>query len=251
MEFLASHDTSQIAFLLASALVAGLARGFSGFGAALIFVPLASAAIGPQLAVPLLLVVDAVTTVAFVPNAWRLANRREVGVMSIGAFFGVPLGTYVLAHLDPLSLRWGIVILVATLLCLIISGWRYRGRVADPLTAAVGAVAGFCSGAAQVGGPPVVAYWLGGAVAHHVVRANIIVYFAISTVFSIVSYLAGGLVGYNVVALSVLTTPAYGLGLFFGARLFGYADERLFRRICYCLIAVAAIAGMPVWDSLR
>jgi len=238
-------------FLLASAFVAGLARGFSGFGAALIFVPLASASIGPQLAVPLLVVIDAATTAPFVPNAWRLANRREVAVMSAGALIGVPLGTMVLAYLDPLLLRWAIIALVAALLCLIMSGWRYRGRSADPLTVSVGVASGFCSGAAQVGGPPVVAYWLGGSVAHHAVRANIMLYFAVSTVFSVTSYLVGGLIRYDVVALSVLAAPAYGLGLFCGARLFGHADELVFRRICYGLIAFAAVVGLPLWDGLR
>jgi uncharacterized protein len=39
--------TPPVSVALAAALVAGLARGFSGFGAALIFVPIASAALGP------------------------------------------------------------------------------------------------------------------------------------------------------------------------------------------------------------
>ena len=60
-EVLTVSDFSEtVVFLIAAALAAGLARGFSGFGAALIFVPLASAVVGPQVAVPLLLVVDGV-----------------------------------------------------------------------------------------------------------------------------------------------------------------------------------------------
>ncbi|MDQ1197919.1 hypothetical protein [Agrobacterium sp. SORGH_AS 787] len=55
-------SSSALAFLVLVALSAGLARGFSGFGAALIFVPLASSVMGPQIAVPLLLVVDGVMT---------------------------------------------------------------------------------------------------------------------------------------------------------------------------------------------
>ncbi|MBN8974544.1 MAG: hypothetical protein J0H51_21340, partial [Rhizobiales bacterium] len=47
-----------IAVLTVTAFVAGLARGFSGFGSALIFMPLASAAIGAQIASPLLLIIE-------------------------------------------------------------------------------------------------------------------------------------------------------------------------------------------------
>jgi hypothetical protein len=47
---------------IVAALLAGLARGFSGFGSALIFIPLASAALGPRVAAPLLVLVDNLTT---------------------------------------------------------------------------------------------------------------------------------------------------------------------------------------------
>ena len=42
----------------AAGFLAGLARGFSGFGAAMIFVPVASAVLGPVVAMPVLLIAD-------------------------------------------------------------------------------------------------------------------------------------------------------------------------------------------------
>lgn len=251
MESLAGHGIASLALLLGVALVAGLARGFSGFGAALIFVPLASAIVGPRLAVPVLLVVDAVAAAGMIPNGWRLADRREVAIMSAGALAGVPLGTLALASMDAQTLRWAIILVVAALLALLMSGWRYRGRTTVPLTVAVGAIAGVFSGAAQTGGPPVVAYWLGGAAGRQKVRANIVLYFAIATVFSIVSYLWNGLIVAEVLWLSLLTGPAFGLGLYVGSRMFGLADEDVFRRICFALIAAAVVLGLPLWDALR
>lgn len=247
----ASHSVEQLAFVSLAAFLAGLAKGFSGFGAALIFVPLASAAVGPRLAVPTLLVVDAVAGSGMIPSAWRLADRKEVGVMAAGALIGVPLGTIVLAQTDPLVLRWLLVGLVVLLLALIMSGWRYHGTPATPLTVGVGTVAGIFSGAAQVGGPPVVVYWLGGASQHQVVRANIVLYFAVSTVISAASYIAGGLITKQVLTLSLVAAPAYGIGTWLGSLMFSRADATLFRRICYGLIAFAAIGGLPLWDSLR
>lgn len=251
MESLAGHSVAGLGLLLGVALVAGLARGFSGFGAALIFVPLASAIVGPRLAVPVLLVIDAVAAAGMIPNGWRLADRREVAIMSVGALAGVPLGTLALASMDAQTLRWAIILVVAALLALLMSGWRYHGRTSTPLTVAVGAIAGVFSGAAQTGGPPVVAYWLGGAAGRQKVRANIVLYFAVSTVFSIASYLWSGLIGTDVLWLSLLTGPAFGLGLYFGSRMFGLADEDVFRRICFALIAAAVVLGLPLWDGLR
>lgn len=239
-----------LALLAATAFLAGLARGFSGFGAALIFMPLASALVAPQVAAPLLLVVDGVLALGLVPRAWGRADRREVATMSLGALAGIPAGTWLLIRLEPVPLRWAIAALTASFLVLLLSGWRYRGRPAASLTVAVGALAGLFSGVAQAGGPPVVSYWLGGATAAAAVRANIVVYFLISTALSFVSYLAGGLLTGAVIGLALVTAPAYGGGLLLGSRLFGLASEAVFRGICYALIAAAALAGLPIFDAV-
>jgi uncharacterized membrane protein YfcA len=248
--FTTGLPVSGMAFLIVSAFVAGCARGFSGFGGALIFVPLASSVVGPKLAVPLLLIVDVVLTPGLIPKAWRNADRPNVGVMALGAAFGVPVGTYLLTHVDGIMIRWSIVAIVVALLAMLMSGWRYHGRPYAGMTVAVGLTSGLFSGAAQVGGPPVVAYWLGGAFTPQTVRANIVLYFAISSVLSIASYLVAGLISWRSIQLSILIGPAFALGLFFGSRLFSRANEATFRRICYGLIAGAAIIGLPALDGI-
>jgi uncharacterized membrane protein YfcA len=225
-----------LAFLLATAFSAALARGFSGFGAALIFLPLAATVVDPKIAAPLLLITDAALSAGFVPNAWARADKREVGIMGLGAAIGIPLGTLMLVRTDPLVIRWTVVVLAALTLTLLMSG--------------VGAFAGVCSGAAQVGGPAVIAYWLGSSSPAAIIRANIILYFAISTAIAIVSYFAGGVMTAAVVKLALVVGPVYGLGLFIGARLFGVADEAIFRRLCYALIAVAVLVSLPVLDGV-
>lgn len=242
--------TADLAWLFLAALSAGLARGFSGFGAALIFVPLASAVVGPQVAVPLLLVVDGVMSAGMIPAAARQAQRSEVMVMAIGAVFGVPAGVWLLANLEPSTIRWSIVLVVVILLGLLMSGRRYSGRPGTPLTVLVGLVSGVFSGAAQIGGPPVVAYWLGGDTPLPLIRANIVAYFVISTVLAAVGYIWGGLITSGVLLLAAVNAPLYGLGVWAGSRMFALASERTFRRISYAMIGAAALAGMPVLDVI-
>ncbi len=246
----AGRTPHEVALLLAITFVAGLARGFSGFGAALIFMPVASAIVGPQVAAPLIMVVDIVMALPMLPDAWRRADRRDVGIMAIGALIGVPLGGAALALADPLWIRWGIVATVASLLALLATGWRYRGRPTPPLTIGVGITSGLFSGAAQIGGPPIVVYWLGGTIPVVRVRANIVLYFAASSLITAVTYLAAGLIDLRVLLLTVAAAPFYGAGIYGGSRLFGLASEMTFRRICLGLIAVAAIIGLPLLDHV-
>lgn len=248
--FAALPDAPALALLLVTAFLAGLARGFSGFGAALIFIPIASALTGPQVAAPLLLVVDSAMTLGLIPPAFRRADRREVLIMALGAFLGVPFGVWLLTTLDPVVLRWGLVIGAFALLALLLSGWRYHGRPKPPLTVLVGAVSGLFSGAAQMGGPPVVAYWLGGAIPRQTVRANIVLFFAISTLMSAVGYLMKGLFTPGLLALALATAAPYGFGVWLGSRMFGLASEQTFRRLCFAMIAIAGLLGMPALDGL-
>lgn len=239
-----------IAVLAVTAFVAGLARGFSGFGSALIFMPLASTAIGAQVASPLLLIVEMIAAASLVPGAARIANRREVMLMAIGSLVGVPLGTLVLLHADPLAIRWMIVALIVPLLILMIAGWRYPRPPTAPATTLVGVLAGFFGGVAQVGGPPVVLYWLRDATTAAVTRASLILYFAVSDVIILASYLWGGLFTRTVIGLALVAGPVFGIGLWIGSHMFGLASDLTFRRVCYALIAASALISLPLFDGL-
>lgn len=236
--------------LMAVAFVASVSRGFSGFGSALIFMPLASTVAPPHIVAPLLLVIDLVCASPFGITAWSKADRKGVSMMAIGALMTVPLGTYALTRLEPVTTRWIIVGFVTVLLGLLISGWRYHGKSYPALTVGVGSLAGFCSGLAQTGGPPIVAYWLGRPIPSVVARANIMLYFAFTDIVSFATYIYAGILTWEIAGLALLVGPVYALGLFIGARLFGVASETVFRRICYGLIALAAIVGLPVLDRI-
>ena len=243
------YSTAALLFLAGSALIAGLARGFSGFGSALIFMPLASTVMSAQIAAPLLLIVDIVTATPLIPRALKQADKRETVLMAAGALFGAPLGAWALTQMDPLTIRWMIVILIVPMLALLMSGWRYVGERTVLLTTAVGGLSGFFGGVAQVGGPPTVLYWLrdGGAT---IMRANIILFFAMLSVITTFSYLASGILTSSILGLALVAGPVYGLGIWLGSHMFGLASEKTFQRVCYALIAIAAVISLPILDGV-
>ena len=247
---LASYATSSLVLVVITAFVAGLARGFSGFGSALIFMPIASKVMGAQVASPLLLLIDFLTTLTLIPNAYSRADRRDVGIISLGALIGVPLGTMMLAWGNPLAIRWIIVTLIGLMLALLACGWRYPGKPNTPASVAVGGVAGFFGGLAQLGGPPVVMYWLRDTAVAAVTRANIILYFFVADVLIIISYSIGGLWTTAILGLAAITGPVFALGLWLGSKLFGKASDKTFRRICYTLVVVSALISLPLFDGV-
>jgi uncharacterized protein len=239
-----------LAWLLIAALAAGLARGFSGFGAALIFVPLASIGLGTRQAAPLMLALEVLAIALLTPAAWRIADRREVGWLALGAALGTPLGAAVLALADPLALRWGVALAILGLLALLVSGWRFRGVPSRPVTLGFGLAGGVLGGVAMVSGPPVLAYLLGREGPARQLRADFALFLAAGAVFIGIAYAMAGLLDARLLGPFAIGAPAYAAGIGLGAWSFGLASERVFRLTCYAMIAVAALLGLPVWDTL-
>ena len=171
-------DRRFVAAAIVSAL-SGLVRGFSGFGSALIYIPLISAIYEPRIAAATLLLIDFVSSTPFSLREFPRCNWREVAPVALVAAVMTPIGALALIFADPVVLRWIICGLVLMLLAVLASGWRYHGRPTLPVMAAVGAVAGLGSGAVQIAGPPVIVFWLGGRSDAITVRANLMVFFVL------------------------------------------------------------------------
>src|SRR4051794_41965682 len=93
-------------------MLAGLVRGFSGFGSALVLSPSLAALYGPQVAVPVALVLELALAVPLVPRVRHLVDWRRIALLCVAAPLTVPLGARLLAIVDPEALRWAIFALV-------------------------------------------------------------------------------------------------------------------------------------------
>ncbi len=235
---------------LTSAVIAALVRGFTGFGAALIFIPVASAAYGPTVAAPTLLLVDFVLTLPFFLGAVGHCRWPTVLPAAAAAMLVSPLGAWALAVGDSTTLRWAISAATLGLVALLASGWRYRSEPTVPVSAGVGAIAGFLSGFAQIGGPPVIALWVSGPQPPNIVRANMFVFFALITVASFAAYWLNGLFTAQVLRLVVAVAPAYGLALYAGSHIFGRTAGAGYRPLAYAVVTLAAITSLPAFDGI-
>jgi uncharacterized membrane protein YfcA len=248
--FAALFADNRVYAAIAVSILAGAVRGFSGFGSALIYVPLISAIYDPRTAAGTFLLIDFATGLAMLPSVWRQANWREVLPLALAAAFAGQFGTLILQYTDPTTLRWGIVAVVLLLLAVLMSGWRYHGRPLLIVTIAVGLMAGTLGGAVQIVGPPVIVFWLGSMATMAVVRANLSSFFALFSIALVVTYVARGLLTAQVIALACILGPLQILALTAGTRLFHLASVQTYRRMAYVIVATGALVSMPLLDPL-
>jgi len=234
-------------WLILTGLVAGLVYGFAGFGAALVFMPVALLVVDPVVAVAgfALAGLGAIATV--VPQAWPQADKRAALTMLAAAVLLEPIGVWVLRTTDPMALRWAVSAVVLGTLVALLSGWRYRQSPSLPAWLGVGAGVGFLGGSVGMNGPVLVLFQLGGPDAAARTRANAIVVLSFSTLALLPIMALQGAVTRETILLGLVLLPVYALGAYFGRRLFNPARAGLYRGTAYVLIGGAGIMGLPIW----
>ena len=110
------------------AVLAGVVRGITGFGGAMVMAPPLALLLGPKLAVPVVMLLESLAAAPQVAQTRRLVRWRVVGPILAASFVTVPLGGYVLLTVDALTVRRIIAAIVIVFSLLLLRGWRYSGR---------------------------------------------------------------------------------------------------------------------------
>lgn len=249
-ENLAAQFADPVIFVaMAVALVTGLVRGFAGFGTGMIFMPPVAALYGPKAAAIALWIMDSLPSLPIVIPAMKHVQWKTVLPLVAGYALTVNLGVALLMAGDPTMLRWLLSATVIGFVVLIASGWQYHGPRPLWLSGGVGMLAGFFGGVAQIPVPPVLAYWMAGDEPSRIIRANLIAFMMTSEVLVGLTLFAHGAFTSDAVALGLLMTPPFMVGLIAGQRFFHRASEAAYRRVAYVTILISAIIGLPLWND--
>jgi uncharacterized membrane protein YfcA len=236
-------DIVAASFLIAAlvAFVAGMVRGFAGFGAAMLMTPVFSALHGPAIGVALCLLLEIAVALPLLPRVVRLVDWRGIGLLALAAALAAPFGNLLLTSIDPAPMRWIISAIVLAAVALLASGWRYHGRPALAATLGTGAASGFLNGLSGMAGPPIAFYYLASTSGAAQVRANLTTYFVFVDLAAIAVFAARDLIDWSTGLHGLMLAPAVMLGGLAGERLFPLASERFYRRLALALLVAVAI----------
>jgi uncharacterized membrane protein YfcA len=232
--------------LLAAAamLLGGIVQGYSGFGAALLIMPLLSLLFTPVEAVAMAGIACAfgVTHLSWVVR--EQADWPELLPVLAGSLVAIPIGAYFLISVDPDVIRRviGGCVLAATLL--IMTGWVYRGSRGAVAGAAIGALSGGVSGIAASGVSVAAAYFMAAATTAPVQRANIVTVAAAHVVLTTAALAIGGAMTTATVARGLLLIAPFMLGTWSGSRLFAIAPHAIYRRAAIALLIAASVVAL-------
>lgn len=239
--------TDGLAWLALAVLVAGVVRGFSGFGSALVYLPIAGIFLPPVWVIATTATFSIFGPLPLLPSAWRVADKGEVLRLALAGAVAIPLGVALLTMLEPTAFRWLVSAVSGATILALASGWRYQRAVPVPLGLAAGFAAGLMGGFMGLPGPPVILLYLSGRKAVAEIRAVILLFLFTTDVVVLVTLAARGMVTAQALLIGLLLAPCYMTGGLVGKRLFDPAREGLFRAVAYGIILLAAVTGLPVF----
>jgi uncharacterized protein len=228
----------------AATCLAGIVRGFAGFGSAMVQGPLFAILFVPAQGVATMAGLGTLASLQLLPGVRRQVQWRQIAPLTVMGLLTVPLGALVLLALEPALMRRIISALVLLLALVLMSGWRYPARPGPWGAAGTGVLSGFINGATGVGGPPVVLYMLAGPNVAATNRANLIAYYTFLNGGTCLTLLAHGVFTMETVWRTLALWPVQVVSLWLGSWLFRHANDALYRRLALLLLLGVALFGL-------
>lgn len=237
------HSFSPETLVLAGlvALAAGVIRGITGFGGAMVMAPPLALLLGPRVAVPVTLLLEGIAAMPMLWQTRRLVRWPLIGPIIAAACVMIPVGGYILVMADALTLRRAIAAAVIVCALLMLSGWRYSGPHRLGMSVALGALSGTMTGAIAIGAPPVILYLLSGSDPVATTRANLTFYLIGISLAALLMLWTRDVLDLRSAWVALIFTPGYFCGLFAGTRLFSRFNDARFRQFTLLLLVTVSI----------
>ena len=235
-------------WIVAGSFLAGLVRGFSGFGTAMIFLPIAATALTPVWALTTLIAMELLAPLLLIPRALRVGHPPDIFRLAAGSLVGVPLGVALLVVMSVDVFRYSVSSVALMLLIALMLGLRYRGVLTRAMIYVAGGLGGLLAGSVGIPGPPVILLYMASTLPAAVIRANNTVYLVLANVQILGVFAIRGLLESTPVVIGLIATAPYAAGIGIGSQLFDPKRELVYRRIAYAIIALSAVLGLPLLD---
>jgi uncharacterized membrane protein YfcA len=244
-------EPAGLAFCLVAVFAGAYLKGYTGFGASMLWVTSLSLVLPPLEVVPMVLMFEVATSIFLLPRIWREVRWRSIAALLLGTWAATPLGIYALSSLPATPIRIALALVVLVAAILILRGFALKREPGTPATVGVGLMAGTLNGSMGIVGPPVILFYFSSPIGVIAGRASIITYFIGTDTVGTAMFAGQGLIGENVYWRSALFLPLLLLGVAIGDRGFLKTDPETFKRVAlFVLIALSVLLFIrAVWPS--
>lgn len=219
-------------------------RGLTGFGMAIILVPLLGLIVTPGEAVVLGILLQVLIGPVGLKIIYADADRESALTIAGYAMLATPIGIWLLTQASPDAARLLIAIIAIAAFLAVLLPQQPGFRPGPKETATTGIASGILTGFAAMPGPPVVPYYLRQQMPPTTARASMMLVFFATAIAGTISSFALGLASGKLVWLSILLFPPMLFGNWLGGKSFGKVPVTLWRSFVAALLGIAGIAAV-------
>lgn len=216
--------------------LAGFVQGMTGFGSALVAMPLLSLCVDVKSAVPLCTLNNLVITTFLVLRLKKHLDWRKIFPLCLAALPGMIVGIFLLkkAASASLSIGLGVLLVVYSCYCLLI---KTRPRKIHPVWSYV---AGFLSGAIgaafSAGGPPTVIYATQRDWDKDEIKATLSGFFLFNSYLSATAHAVSGMTTLSILSLLIYSAPCVLVGTVLGSHCYGCVEKAVYLKVIFTFL---------------
>ncbi len=221
--------------------VASVIRGFTGFGLALVAVPLIQFIMPVTDTAVFIAMINMIFSIIYYRQSKAIIKDQPLGAMALWTGIGVAAGTLILRFINPayIQLGWGIlIILIVTALIRGLNLHISSDRSAMTLSGLLG---GVLAGATGITGPPVAIILSSLKTPRHKFNAIISIFILFAVTYALIFYLISGLIRKEILLLALCSVPALLAGLYAGDRLVSRISQKTFTAVVYVVLIIMGV----------
>ena len=223
------------------AFLAGFVQGLTGFGSALVAMPMLLLFLPARTATPFCILMGLVITSMLSMGLKSHLDWKKIGPIFLGCLPGIACGTYFLKHANDLVIKrlLGIVLLSYSIFRLYVHLKPKRlhfswGILAGFLTGAIGA-------AFSAGGPPAIIYTSLNDWNKDAIKATLSGLFLLTSALITIAHVLAGIITREVLSLVLWATPSVILGTMLGTLVYKKLSHRDYLKTIYVLLILMGI----------
>ena len=238
-----AFTSAQLLAALFAAFGSAFVRGLTGFGMAILLVPILALALSPVHAVLLTNFLSVFIGLSEIRRLLRNAERSAWVIIALVAVT-TPVGLYVLTLTTPAIARVVIAFIALSAFAAILLPRRGAMSHHPATTGGVGVLSGLMTGYAGMPGPPVVPYYVGRDIPRETAKASMLLIFTCASTTGLASGAAIGVLDWTLAVLAALLFPAVLLGNWLGDKASGRIADRTWRICVGVVLGAAAVAAL-------
>jgi uncharacterized membrane protein YfcA len=235
--------------VIAIVFLATLVRGLTGFGNALVAMPLLALVIEPTVASPLVALTAIVMASLMLAAHWREVHIGSAKRLLIGSLPGLAIGLWFLTHAGATPVRLALAIFILCYSVYDLCRPRLAHLESERWAYLAGFASGIIGGACNANGPPIVIYGTMRGWSPERFRATLQGYFLPAGLLILVGHAGSGLWTREVFRLFAWSLPSVFLGILLGSLLAKRVKKEHFRVIIHSVLIASAL--MLLWKVLR